>query len=142
MAEKTTESLKKAKKPAPKESKMSASEVVETILELARGGNNTTKIGQILKSEHGVLNVKEVAGKRIGQILADNNLAPKLPADLNSLIQNANVMRKHLATHRLDIETKYGLSLTESKIRKLANYYNREKVLPADWKYVAEERTA
>jgi len=121
---------------------LSQKEAEDAIIELGRTGIAAEKIGQILKSEHGVLNVKEVAGKRIGQILADNNLAPKLPADLNSLIQNANVMRKHLATHRLDIETKYGLSLTESKIRKLAKYYKREKVLPADWKYVAEERTA
>ncbi|HIJ99162.1 TPA: 30S ribosomal protein S15, partial [archaeon] len=76
------------------------------------------------------------------QILRENNLAPKLPADLNALIQKAASIRKHVATHKIDLEARYGLMLTESKIRSLAKYYKREKVLPVDWKYVAAERVA
>src|SRR3989344_4160262 len=134
MVEKT-KAKKKTKKAEPKEKKLSTQEVTETILDLARTGTPSVKIGHILKEEHGILNVKELTGKRITQILRENNLAPKLPADLNALIQKAASIRKHVATHKIDLEARYGLMLTESKIRSLAKYYKREKVLPVDWKY-------
>ena len=144
MAEKTktTKKKSKAKKTEQKESKLGVPEVTEIILDLARTGTSSVKIGQTLKEVHGVLNVKELTGKRITQILRENNLAPKLPADLNALIQKAVAIRKHRATHKMDEEAKYGLILTESTIRKLAKYYRREGVLPADWKYEVEERVA
>ncbi len=141
MTEKTKSTKKKSKKPEPTKSKQSAQEITEIILDLARSGTPSVKIGQILKEEHGVFNVKELTGKRIVQILRENNLSPKLPADLNALVQKAATIRKHVATHKIDLEAKYGLMLTESKIRKLAKYYRREGVLPAAWKYEAEERT-
>ena len=141
-AKTTKKKSSKAKKSEQKELKLSTAEITEVILELAKTGTPTVKIGQILKDEHGVPSVKELAGKRIGQILKDNNLTPKLPADLNALIQKASAIRKHVATHRMDKEAKYGLMLSESKIRSLAKYYRQQKILPAEWRYEAEVRVA
>ena len=139
---KATRKKSKAKKAAPKESKLGVQDAVEAVLDLGRTGTTSVKIGQILKEEHGVSNIKELTGKRIVQILRENNLAPKLPADLNALIQKATTIRKHLATHKMDVESKHGLMLTESKIRKLAKYYRRKGILPVSWKYEIGERTA
>lgn len=143
MAEtKSPKKKSKAKKVEPKESKLSANEITDLIMDLSRSGYSAPKIGETLRSEHGVLNVKGATGKRIVQLLRENNLAPKLPPDIQSLIGKAADIRKHFATHRMDLEAKYGLGLTESKIRKLAKYYKRHGILPADWKYEAVERKA
>ena len=138
----TKSSKRKSKKAETKESKLSPNEITDLILDLSRSGYTAPKIGETLRTEHGVLNVKEVTGKRIVQLLRENNLAPKLPPDIQSLIEKAAEIRKHRATHRMDLEAKYGLGLTESKIRKLAKYYKRHGILPADWKYEAVERKA
>lgn len=133
---------KKAKEKKPKkESTLSAKEAEEIILDLGRSGITTEKIGQILKDEHGVQSIKELAGKRISKILSENNLAPKLPADMDALMKSALAIKKHLGKNRSDTAARYGLLLAESKIRKLARYYKRAKVLPPDWKYETEVQT-
>ncbi len=141
MAEtKSSKRKSKSKKAEKKESKLSDREVIDIIVDLGRTATPSVKIGQILRDAHGVANVKQLTGKRIGEILVENGAAPKVPSDIDALIKKAATIRKHLVTHKIDIEAKYGLMLTESKIRKLAKYYRREGVLPANWKYEAAER--
>ena len=47
-------------------------------------------------------------------------------------------MREHLRTNRSDKHNRTKLIHVESKIARLAKYYTREGVLPADWKYDPE----
>ncbi len=133
--------MAKKEKKAKEESKASAKEVEELILELGRIGTPSNLIGQTLRDEHNIQNVKELTGKRITKILRDSNAAPKLPADVEALIKSAIAIKKHLAKHKQDVEARYGLNLTESKIRRLAKYYRRAKILPPDWKYESEAHT-
>ena len=44
-------------------------------------------------------------------------------------------LQVHVKANPQDLSNKRGLSLTESKIRRLSKYYKREGVLPADWDY-------
>ena len=117
---------------------LSQKEAEDAIIELGRSGIAAEKIGQILKDEHGVQSVQELTGKKISKILSENNAAPKLPADMDSLMKSALAIKKHLIRHKSDTAARYGLLLTESKIRKLSRYYRRSRVLPPDWKYESE----
>ncbi len=133
-----TKKAKKQKTASKTAKSVSQKEAEEIILDLGRSGISSEKIGQILKDEHGVQSFKELSGKRISKILRENNAAPKLPADLDSLMKSALATKKHLIKHKTDVAAQYGLMLAESKIRKLAKYYRNTKVLPAGWKYESE----
>jgi len=41
----------------------------------------------------------------------------------------------HFEANHHDMVAKRGMQLTEAKVRKLAKYYKRNGVLPAEWKY-------
>ena len=73
--------------------------------------------------------------KKITQILKQKNLLPEIPEDLRSLIKKSVMIRKHLEGNHKDEPAKRGLTLTESKIKRLVKYYIRSGKLPADWKY-------
>ncbi len=105
------------------------------IIELARAGNSPSMIGIILRDQYGVPLAKMITGKKITDILAEENLTFKLPEDLRNLIEKAVNIRKHLETNKKDFSSKRGLQLTESKIRRLVKYYKKQKKLPPDWKY-------
>lgn len=133
-----TEKAKKENAPKKPEKTLSSREAEEIILDLGRSGITAEKIGQILKDDHGVQSTKELTGKQISKILSEKGAAPKLPADIYSLMKTALAIKKHLVKHRSDVAARYGLLLAESKIRKLARYYRRSRVLPPDWKYETE----
>ena len=57
---------------------------------------------------------------------------------VKNLIKKAIIIRKHLKLNRKDKFSVRGLQLTESKVRRLQNYYKREGVLPTDWNYNPE----
>lgn len=95
-------------------------------------------IGLILRDQYGVPSVQDMTGKKISQILMQNKVAAKIPEDLLNLIRHAVQIREHLARHKKDAHSKKGLEYAESKIRRLAKYYKRNKVLPAAWEYSPE----
>ena len=51
-------------------------------------------------------------------------------------------MRKHMEKATKDMDSKFQLILTESRIYRLSRYYRRSKALPASWKYRAETASA
>lgn len=108
------------------------------IIKLAKEGHAPSKIGTILRDQHGIPLAKPITGKTVTQILKDAKLAPSIPEDLEMLLKKADRLHVHLEKNKKDIHNKKELQTVEAKIRKLSKYYRREGVLPPDWKYKAK----
>jgi len=113
--------------------------VEEKVIELAKTGNTPSMIGMILRDQYGVPLVKVLSGKKVMDIIRENDLQRNVPEDLRNLIQKAATMRRHLEENKKDFVSKRGLQLAESKIHRLSKYYRKTKVLPADWKYSPDQ---
>jgi small subunit ribosomal protein S15 len=109
------------------------------VIELAKAGNTPSIIGKILRDQYGVPLVRMITGKRIMDILRENDLERRVPEDLRNLIAKAVTIRRHLEENKKDYVSKRGLQLIESKIHRLSKYYRKKKVLPADWKYSPDQ---
>ena len=68
-------------------------------------------------------------------MLKERDLAPQIPEDLNSLLQKARAMARHLEKFRSDHRNVHNMQLLESRVHGLSEYYKRKKVLPQEWKY-------
>lgn len=132
-------SKKPSRKTPPKWVRYKKNEIEKLVIKLAKEGNSTPTIGLILRDQFGVPSVEKITGKTISEIMKENNLYPKLPEDLFNLLKQAVDLRNHLEKNKKDYTSKRGLELLESKIRRLAKYYVREKILPADWRYSPEK---
>ena len=128
-----------SKKPSKKTKKIwlrySDEEVEQLIIKLSKQGYTQSKIGAILRDTYGVPDVRIILNKKIGKILRENKLAPKLPEDLLSLIKRELNIIKHLETNKKDIPARRGLILTESKINRIVKYYKREGIFDKRWTY-------
>lgn len=124
---------------APEWSNTDEKEVTELILSLASDGHSTAAIGTILRDQHAVPDVRLVLGKRIGQVLAENEITSKYPEDMMSLMRRALRLIDHLESNRKDRHNARQLELTESKIRRLATYYQSEGQLDSEWAYKREQ---
>ena len=124
---------------APEWSNTDAKEVTELILSLAAEGHNPTTIGTILRDQHAVPDVRLVLGKRLGQVLAENEITPKYPEDLMSLMRRALRLIDHLDSNRKDRHNSRQLELTESKIRRLSRYYKGRGQLDTEWTYKRDQ---
>ena len=116
-----------------------AKEIESLVLKYAKEGMSTSQIGIVLRDKHAVPDARLVLGKRIGAVLADNDLGGSYPEDLMNLMRQAVGIIDHLTTNHRDIHNKRSLELTEAKIRRLGNYYKAEGKLPADWKYKRDQ---
>jgi|SRR5450759_2920184 len=128
-------STKPMRTEPPKWSNTNKEEIENTIAQLASGGKGSSEIGMILRDRYGVPDVTLVTGKKIGQILQEKNVAPKVPEDIQSIILNVLDLNKHLLKNKKDVHNKRSLNNMISKIRRLEKYYHREGVLPEDWKF-------
>ena len=124
---------------APEWSNTDEKEVTELILSLASDGHSTATIGTILRDQHAVPDVRLVLGKRIGQVLAENEITSKYPEDMMSLMRRALRLIDHLESNRKDRHNARQLELTESKIRRLATYYQSEGQLDTEWAYKRDQ---
>jgi small subunit ribosomal protein S15 len=132
-------SKRPSRKTPPKWVRYKKNEIEKLVVKLAKEGNSTPTIGLILRDQFGVPSVKKITGKTISEIMKESNLYPKLPEDLFNLLKQAVNLRNHLEKNKKDYTSKRGLELLESKIRRLAKYYVRKKVLPEDWRYSPEK---
>ncbi len=110
-------------------------EVEKLVNRLHQGGLQSAEIGIRLRDQYGIPSVKLLTGKALTQILREGGAEMDLPEDLSNLMEKALRLTTHLAEHRRDIHNRRSLDLVEAKIRRLARYYKREEVLPADWEY-------
>ena len=109
------------------------------IAKLAKEGHSPSKIGMLLRDFYGVPDAYQLAGKSIGAILKEKNLAPDIPEPLTALLRKAAGCYKHFTRNKHDMTGKRGLLLAESKIRRLEKYYRRTGKLPTAWSYSREQ---
>jgi small subunit ribosomal protein S15 len=114
---------------------LSKEEVEKQVVKLAKEGNSMPMIGMILRDQYGVPSIRLATGKTVYQILKEHKMLPQIPPDVSALIEKANNLKVHLKTHPKDYSNKRGLTLVESKIRRLAKYYIRRGLLPPKWSY-------
>lgn len=127
------------RKKHPDWSSLNPREVESHVIDLAKAGKSTSEIGQILRDQYAVPDIKLATGKKITKILEANDIKFEIPEDLLNLIRTALSLRKHLETNRKDLKNKRNLQLTESKIRRLTKYYQNNKRISEDWKYTPEQ---
>ena len=125
---------------SPEWSNTNSDEVTNLVLDLGKSGHSTAEIGTILRDQHAVPDVRLVTGKRIGAILAENDIGGTYPEDMMNLMRQAARIIEHLGSgNHKDLHIKRSLEITEAKIRKLASYYISEGKLPSDWRYKRDE---
>jgi len=127
------------RKKHPEWSSLNPREIETRIVELAKEEKSTSQIGMILRDQYAVPDVKISTGKRVEKILEQNKIKQDIPEDLQNLIKTALKLKKHIDQYKKDFKSKRNLQLTESKIRRLSKYYNREGRLPKDWVYNLEQ---
>jgi len=109
------------------------------IVKLSKEGNSPSKIGTLLRDNYGVPDAELILKKKITQVLREKDLAPEFPEDLSALITKAVMLKKHLKENNKDQTARFGLQLTESKIKRLVKYYKINGKLASEWKYNPEE---
>jgi ribosomal protein S15P/S13E len=114
-----------------------AEEVVEQAVVLAKGGLSPAQVGLALRDQNGIPSVRAVTGKRLTTLLSENGVNPEIPDDLQALLKRVVHLQRHLEGHPKDLANRRGLSLMESRIRRLARYYRQHRRLPETWRYSA-----
>lgn len=117
----------------------SPAELSEIVVSLANAGHSPSKIGLILRDEHGVKDFSKEIGKSITEVLKENKLLGEMPEDLLNLIQRSVILYNHLQKNKKDFSAKHGYELTVSKIRRLTKYYSRKNRIPKGWAYSPNE---
>lgn len=110
-------------------------EVVDMVHEFAEEGKEPAEIGRILRDQHGVPSVKAVTGKSVTELVESED---EFPEDLRNLMRKAISLQEHIDDNEKDLSAKRQLSLTESKIRRLAAYYRGDEI-PDGWTYNIEK---
>ena len=117
--------------------KQGAEELKSLTIKLAKDGLTPSQIGTMLRDEYGVPLAKPVMGISIGEVLTQAKMAPKVPEDLQNLVEKAKRVQKHLDAHKSDRKNVRSLELIEAKIYRLSKYNKRIGTLPKDFKYTA-----
>jgi len=137
----TSGSDKPATDEPPEWSDVDADDIEERVVELAEQGHDPSQIGITLRDEGvqgtPVPDIKAATGKKVTEILAENDAAPDLPEDLRNLLEKAVNLNEHMEENGQDYQNKRALQNVESKIRRLVNYY-RGDALDEDFKYTYE----
>ena len=117
---------------SPEWSDVDAEAVEERVAELAENGHSPSQIGLKLRDEgvNGtpIPDVKLATGKTVTEILEEHDAEPDLPEDLRNLMEQAVRLREHMDENPTDYQNKRALQNTESKIRRLVDYYRGDKV--------------
>ncbi|WP_138006474.1 30S ribosomal protein S15 [Halalkalirubrum salinum] len=125
----------------PEWSDVDAEEIEARVVELAEQGHDPSVIGLKLRDEGvkgvPIPNVKLATDKKVTEILEAHDAEPEIPEDLRNLMERAIRLREHVAENGQDHQNKRALQNTESKIRRLVNYY-RGDVLDEDFSYSYE----
>ncbi|WP_247731370.1 30S ribosomal protein S15 [Halovivax limisalsi] len=112
--------------------------IEERVVELADQGYDPSQIGMKLRDEGvtgtPVPDVSLATGKSITEILAENDAEPDFPEDLYNLMERAVRLREHIRENPQDHQNKRALQNTESKVRRLADYYRGDEI-DADFTY-------
>ena len=123
-------------------SDVDADAIEDRVVDLAEQGHDPSVIGMKLRDEGvkgtPIPNVKLATDKKVGEILTEHDAAPELPEDLRNLMERAITLTEHLNENGQDYQNKRALQNTESKVRRLANYYRGDKI-DAEFNYSYEQ---
>jgi small subunit ribosomal protein S15 len=126
----------------PEWSDVDADAIESRVVELADDGHSPSEIGLKLRDEGvqgtPVPDVKLATGKKVTEILDEHDADPEIPADLRNLMEKAVRLTDHLEENPTDYQNKRALQNTESKIRRLINYYRGDE-LDEDFSYSVGE---
>lgn len=128
-------SVRPVSKRSPSWCKYEPEEVEALVVKLAREGESTSRIGTILRDQHGIPLAKPITGKSITSLLKEADMAPSIPEDLGMLLRKAARLSTHLDRNKMDLANKRSLQVIEARIYKLSRYYKKKSVLSSDWKY-------
>lgn len=123
----------------PEWSNTDKSEVEELVIKLHNDGHNSAMIGTILRDQHAVPDARRVLGRRISQVVAEHGKPSDYPEDLMNLMRRTVNLLDHLESNHKDLHNFRSLALVESKIRRLARYYQSNGRLDVEWKYKREQ---
>ena len=112
-------------------------EIEALVAKLAKDGNSSAMIGQLLRDQYGIPDVRKY-GIRVSRV-AHAAVPREIPEDMLDLLRQAVNLHRHLAEKKKDSKGRHSLDRIESKIRRLAKFYVREKKLPKDWTYSIEK---
>ncbi len=111
---------------------MDSEAIEERVVELAEQGHDPSQIGMKLRDEGvqgtPVPDVNAATGKKVTEILEENDADPEVPEDLYNLLERAVRLREHVDDNPTDHQNKRALQNTESKIRRLADYYRGDEL--------------
>lgn len=116
----------------PEWSDVDADAVEQRVVELADQGHDPSQIGMKLRDEGvqgtPVPDVKAATGKKVTEILDEHGAAPEIPADLRNLMEKAVRLQEHVDENGQDHQNRRALQNTESKIRRLVDYYQGDEI--------------
>merc|ERR1740133_611503 len=130
------------RKAPPSWVQISANDLIDQIVKLAKKGSSPSQIGTVLRDSYGVPQFNLVTVSKILRILKVAGVAPNIPEDLYHLIKKAVNVRKHIEKFRADTYGKFRLILIESRIHRLARYYRKVKSLPPTWRYQSKKASS
>jgi len=116
---------------------VSRDELVGQVVQLSKTGLSAAQVGLTLRDGYGVPSSRSVTGQRLGTLLKESGVAPEIPDDLQALLKRVVHLQRHLEAHPKDLSNRRGLTLMESRIRRLARYYRQRKRIPDTWRYTA-----
>jgi small subunit ribosomal protein S15 len=125
----------------PEWSDVDAGAIEDRVVELAEQGHTPSQIGIALRDEGvegtPIPDAKLATGKKVTEILEENDADPEIPEDLYNLLERAVRLREHVDENPGDHSNKRALQNTQSKIRRLVDYYRGDE-LDEDFKYTYE----
>ncbi|ELY52733.1 MULTISPECIES: 30S ribosomal protein S15 [Natronorubrum] len=118
----------------PEWSDVDSDKIEDRVVELAEQGYEPSQIGMKLRDE-GVTgtpipDVKLATGKKLTEILEENDAKSDIPEDLYNLMERAVRLREHIQQNQQDYQNKRALQNTESKVRRLVDYYRGDEIEP------------
>jgi len=128
----SSDSDKPAATEPPEWSDVDENAIEERVVELAEAGHSPSEIGVKLRDEGvggtPVPDVSLATGKKVTEILEENDADPEIPEDLRNLMERAVRLREHMEENPGDHQNKRALQNAESKIRRLVDYYRGDEL--------------
>ena len=116
----------------PEWSDIDTEAIEQRVVELAEQGHDPSQIGLKLRDEGvrgtPIPDVKLATGKKVTEILEAHGADADLPEDLRNLMAKAVRLHEHLEENPTDYQNKRALQNTESKIRRLIEYYRGDEI--------------
>jgi small subunit ribosomal protein S15 len=126
----------------PEWSDVDSADIEARVVELAEAGHSPSEIGLKLRDEGvqgtPIPDVKLATGKKVTEILEQEDAAPDIPEDLRNLLARAVRLNEHMEQNPTDHQNKRALQNTESKIRRLIAYYRGDEI-DEDFSYSVDE---